>query len=44
VDFGLNWIQAVAAMSDPGLFEAEMSSDAFQLLGISKMGLLPAVF
>ena len=38
------WIQASAAMSNLGLFEAEMSSDAFQLLGMSKMGLLPAVF
>lgn len=38
------WIQAAAAMSNLGLFEAEMSSDAFQLLGMSKMGLLPAVF
>ncbi|KAL5053942.1 hypothetical protein RYX36_034624 [Vicia faba] len=36
------WIQAAAAMSNLGLFEAEMSSDAFQLLGMSKMGLLPA--
>lgn len=38
------WIQAAAAMSNLGLFEAEMSSDAFQLLGMSKMGMLPAVF
>ncbi|KAL5100877.1 hypothetical protein RYX36_005204 [Vicia faba] len=38
------WIQAAAAMSNLGLFEAEMSSDAFQLLGMSKMGLLPAFF
>lgn len=38
------WIQVAAAMSNLGLFEAEMSSDAFQLLGMSKMGLLPAVF
>jgi hypothetical protein len=38
------WIQAAAAMSNLGLFEAEMSSDAFQLLGMSKMGLLPAIF
>lgn len=38
------WIQAAAAMSNLGLFEAEMSSDAFQLLGMSNMGLLPAVF
>ncbi|TKY71249.1 polyamine transporter [Spatholobus suberectus] len=38
------WIQAAAAMSNLGLFEAEMSSDAFQLLGMSKMGMLPALF
>ncbi|KAL2349549.1 hypothetical protein Fmac_003549 [Flemingia macrophylla] len=38
------WIQAAAAMSNLGLFEAEMSSDAFQLQGMSKIGMLPAVF
>lgn len=38
------WIQAAAAMSNLGLFEAEMCSDAFQLLGMSEMGLLPAIF
>ncbi|CAN6544447.1 unnamed protein product [Malus baccata var. baccata] len=38
------WIQAAAAMSNMGLFEAEMSSDAFQLLGMSEMGMLPAIF
>lgn len=38
------WIQVAAAMSNLGLFEAEMSSDAFQLLGMSKMGYLPSVF
>ncbi|KAL5706528.1 hypothetical protein ACHQM5_024685 [Ranunculus cassubicifolius] len=38
------WIQAAAAMSNMGLFEAEMSSDAFQLLGMSDMGMLPAFF
>lgn len=38
------WIQAAAAMSNMGLFEAEMSSDAFQLLGMSEMGLLPTIF
>ncbi|KAF5183983.1 Polyamine transporter put1 [Thalictrum thalictroides] len=38
------WIQAAAAMSNMGLFEAEMSSDAFQLLGMSEMGMLPAFF
>ncbi|XP_059652987.1 probable polyamine transporter At3g19553 [Cornus florida] len=38
------WIQAAAAMSNLGLFEAEMSGDAFQLLGMSEMGMLPAIF
>ncbi|XP_071688974.1 thioredoxin M3, chloroplastic-like [Rutidosis leptorrhynchoides] len=27
-----------------GLFEVEMSSDAFQLLGMSEMGMIPSVF
>ncbi|XP_072986831.1 probable polyamine transporter At3g19553 [Typha latifolia] len=38
------WIQAAAAMSNMGLFEAEMSADSFQLLGMSEMGMLPAIF
>lgn len=38
------WIQASAAMSNMGLFEAEMSSDSFQLLGMSELGMLPAIF
>ncbi|KAK7294418.1 hypothetical protein RJT34_17307 [Clitoria ternatea] len=38
------WIQVAAALSNLGLFEAEMTSDAFQLQGMSKIGLLPAVF
>ncbi|KAG5398249.1 hypothetical protein IGI04_020063, partial [Brassica rapa subsp. trilocularis] len=38
------WIQAAAAMSNLGFFEAEMSSDAFQLLGMSEIGMLPAFF
>lgn len=38
------WIEAAAAMSNMGLFEAEMSSDAFQLLGMSEMGMIPSVF
>ncbi|XP_052192712.1 probable polyamine transporter At3g19553 [Diospyros lotus] len=38
------WIQAASAMSNMGLFEAEMSSDAFQLLGMSEIGMLPAIF
>ncbi|KAL1317086.1 hypothetical protein HN51_069195 [Arachis hypogaea] len=38
------WIQAAAAVSNLGLFEAEMCSDSFQLLGMSKLGMLPSVF
>ncbi|XP_075520825.1 putative polyamine transporter At3g19553 [Primulina tabacum] len=38
------WIQAASALSNMGLFEAEMSSDAFQLLGMSEIGMLPSVF
>ncbi|XP_068656956.1 probable polyamine transporter At3g19553 [Aristolochia californica] len=38
------WIQAAAAMSNMGLFAAEMSGDAFQLLGMSEMGMLPSIF
>lgn len=38
------WIQAAAALSNMGLFEAEMSSDSFQLLGMSEIGMLPSVF
>ncbi|KAK7405839.1 hypothetical protein VNO78_07449 [Psophocarpus tetragonolobus] len=38
------WIQLAAAMSNLGLFEAEMTSDAFLLEGMSKMGMLPALF
>ncbi|XP_031495509.1 probable polyamine transporter At3g19553 [Nymphaea colorata] len=39
-----SWIQVAAALSNIGLFEAEMSSDAFQLLGMSEMGMLPEIF
>ena len=38
------WIQAAAAMSNMGLFEAEMSGDSFQLLGMAEMGMIPAIF
>ncbi|XP_078430366.1 amino acid permease family protein [Wolffia australiana] len=38
------WIQAAAGLSNMGLFEAEMSTDAFQLLGMSELGMLPAIF
>ena len=33
---------AAAAVSQIGQFEAEMSSDAFQLLGMAERGFLPA--
>ncbi|XP_002986451.2 probable polyamine transporter At3g19553 [Selaginella moellendorffii] len=35
------WVQLAAALSNMGLFEAEMSSDSFQLLGMAEMGMLP---
>lgn len=38
------WIEASAALSNMGLFEAEMSSDSFQLLGMAERGMLPHVF
>ncbi|CAK9216526.1 unnamed protein product [Sphagnum troendelagicum] len=38
------WIEAAAALSNMGLFEAEMSSDSFQLLGMAETGMLPKVF
>ncbi|KAK8472158.1 hypothetical protein PHAVU_002G128000 [Phaseolus vulgaris] len=38
------WLQAAAAMSNMGMFVAEMSSDAFQLLGMAERGMLPEIF
>ncbi|CAM9624730.1 unnamed protein product [Laminaria digitata] len=38
------WIVLAAAVANIGLFEAEMTSDAFQLMGMAERGLLPAVF
>ncbi|KAK4487383.1 hypothetical protein RD792_005995 [Penstemon davidsonii] len=38
------WIQGAAAMSNMGMFVAEMSSDSFQLLGMAERGLLPEFF
>ncbi|KAG5060814.1 hypothetical protein JHK87_001843 [Glycine soja] len=38
------WLQAAAAMSNMGMFVAEMSSDAFQLLGMAERGMLPEFF
>lgn len=38
------WTQAGAVLSSVGMFEAQLSSGAFQLLGMADLGLLPAVF
>uniref|UniRef100_A0ACD6AD92 Uncharacterized protein n=1 Tax=Avena sativa TaxID=4498 RepID=A0ACD6AD92_AVESA len=38
------WTGAGAVISSIGMFEAQMSSGAFQLLGMADLGLLPALF
>lgn len=38
------WIQAAAALSNMGMFLAEMSSDSFQLEGMASRGMLPELF
>ncbi|KAL8138795.1 hypothetical protein V2J09_004796 [Rumex salicifolius] len=38
------WIQGAAAMSNMGMFVAEMSSDSFQLLGMAERGMVPEFF
>ena len=38
------WIHATSAMSNMGMFPAEMSSDSFQLLGMAERGMLPKFF
>eukprot|EP00898_Chlorokybus_atmophyticus_P002314 jgi/Chlat1/3083/Chrsp21S03331 len=38
------WVIVAAAVSNIGLFSAEMSSDSFQLLGMAERGMLPAIF
>ncbi|XWS55125.1 hypothetical protein CRYUN_Cryun10bG0148100 [Craigia yunnanensis] len=40
----LTWIQAAAALSNMGMFLAEMSSDSFQLEGMASQGMLPELF
>ncbi|CAM8880727.1 unnamed protein product [Rhodiola kirilowii] len=41
----LGWcMQAASAMSNMGMFVAEMSSDSFQLLGMAERGFLPDFF
>ncbi|KAL5791289.1 hypothetical protein ACOSQ2_006177 [Xanthoceras sorbifolium] len=39
-----SWIQVAAALSNMGMFVAEMSSDSFQLLGMAEHGMLPECF
>uniref|UniRef100_A0A0D9VUI2 Polyamine transporter PUT1 n=1 Tax=Leersia perrieri TaxID=77586 RepID=A0A0D9VUI2_9ORYZ len=38
------WTEAGAVLSSVGLFEAQLSSGAFQLLGMAELGLLPSLF
>eukprot|EP01018_Ginkgo_biloba_P005310 Gb_18884 [translate_table: standard] len=38
------WMEAASALSNMGMFEAEMSSDSFQLLGMAERGMLPEIF
>lgn len=38
------WVQGASAMSNMGMFVAEMSSDSFQLLGMAERGMLPEFF
>ncbi|CAL1372875.1 unnamed protein product [Linum trigynum] len=38
------WVQAASAVSNMGMFIAEMSSDSFQLLGMAERGMLPKFF
>ncbi|CAL4939646.1 unnamed protein product [Urochloa decumbens] len=38
------WIEAGAVLSSIGMFEAQLSSGAYQLLGMAELGLVPAAF
>ncbi|PUZ40926.1 hypothetical protein GQ55_9G461800 [Panicum hallii var. hallii] len=38
------WIEAGAVLSSVGMFEAQLSSGAYQLLGMADLGLLPSAF
>lgn len=38
------WIQGASALSNIGMFVAEMSCDSFQLLGMAERGMLPEFF
>ncbi|PKU68039.1 putative polyamine transporter [Dendrobium catenatum] len=38
------WLQGASALSNMGMFVAEMSSDSYQLLGMAEKGMLPDFF
>ncbi|XP_020581990.1 probable polyamine transporter At1g31830 isoform X2 [Phalaenopsis equestris] len=38
------WLQGASALSNMGMFVAEMSSDSYQLLGMAERGMLPEFF
>ncbi|KAH6787940.1 Amino acid permease family protein [Perilla frutescens var. hirtella] len=38
------WVQGASAVSNMGMFVAEMSSDSFQLLGMAEHGMIPECF
>ncbi|XP_009355626.2 probable polyamine transporter At1g31830 isoform X2 [Pyrus x bretschneideri] len=38
------WVLSASALSNMGMFVAEMSSDSFQLLGMAERGMLPSIF
>ncbi|KAK8947889.1 putative polyamine transporter [Platanthera guangdongensis] len=38
------WLQGASALSNMGMFVAEMSSDSYQLLGMAERGMLPQIF
>ncbi|KAH0456986.1 hypothetical protein IEQ34_014893 [Dendrobium chrysotoxum] len=38
------WVQAASALSNMGMFVAEMSSDSYQIMGMAERGMLPEVF
>lgn len=38
------WVVIAAAGSQIGLYEAEMSSDSYQVLGMAERGMLPKMF
>ncbi|KAI4342219.1 hypothetical protein MLD38_026868 [Melastoma candidum] len=40
----MSWVQGASAISNMGMFVAEMSSDSFQLLGMAERGMLPEIF